>query len=100
LDINVGAESWMKPYYQFCNRISSLWFLRNKQGIAAKLLFVYFIGDRFRPNDAKAKVCPSSEVGWTADLNDMYSHTGWSDTNPLAAHVHKLFVPVCPFYAC
>lgn len=44
-DLGVGTTAtWPKIYYQYANRISFLWWLR-QQGIDAKLLFVSFLND-------------------------------------------------------
>jgi hypothetical protein len=52
---------WTGTYYQYANRLATLWFLR-EQGIGARLVFVSFIADRF-PDDTP---CPSSEEEWLA----------------------------------
>lgn len=44
---DVGPEvSWLGKYYQYANRLSHLYLLREVNGIDAHLLFVYFVGDR------------------------------------------------------
>ena len=91
LGITVGAEAWMSPYYQFCNRVAFLHLLDRMQ-IPARLLFLYFVGDRFP--SARAAACPGTADGWLAALEAMDRHTGWSAANPLASHVHRLFLPV------
>jgi len=43
--LGVGETSdWMRPYYQFCNRLAALHVL-NCAGAKARLLYVYFCGD-------------------------------------------------------
>ena len=93
LGISGDAESWMGPFYQFCNRIAFLDFL-DGQGIPAHLLLDYFLGDRFPPGRGVA--CPEAEAGWRAALDDMEGHVGWRDGNRLSHRVHKLFLPVSP----
>ena len=89
----VNANNWLSPYYQFCNRLAFLHFL-TANGVRAKLLFVYFLGDR-RPRDRE--VCPVEAAGWLPTIEEMERHVGWTnDTNPLANDAHKLFLPVCP----
>ncbi len=58
----VGADlgvpdtgTWTEDYYQYANRLATLWFLL-KHGIAARLLYIYFTGER---HDNRA--CPESE---------------------------------------
>jgi hypothetical protein len=38
--------SWTSSYYQYANRLAMLWFLR-KRKVPARLLFIYFYGDKF-----------------------------------------------------
>ena len=90
LGITVGAEAWMSPYYQFCNRVAFIHLL-NRLRIPTQLLFLYFIGDRFPT--ARATACPGTADGWLAALDTMDRHTGWSATNPLAPQVYRLFLP-------
>ncbi len=81
----------MGPYYQFCNRVAFLHLL-NRMWVPTRLLFIYFVGDRFP--SARAAACPGTADGWLAALGAMDRHTGWSEANPLASHVHRLFLPV------
>jgi hypothetical protein len=48
-------RDWLKPYYQYCNRLATLHFMR-KHSISAKLIFIYFTGDKF-----ENKECPPNE---------------------------------------
>jgi hypothetical protein len=93
MNINGNPQDWLGPYYQFCNRLAVLNFLLQHQ-IEAKLLFVYFLGDRFP--ERRREICPHDQQGWEDHLKAMEKHVGWQDNNPLAPHVHKLFLPVCP----
>lgn len=93
MGIGVGPEAWLSPYYQFCNRISYLQFLCD-HGIPTRLLFLYFLGDRFPTK--RAACCPEEESGWRPALREMELHTGWGEENPLAGRVHRAFLPVCP----
>jgi hypothetical protein len=90
----VPVANWFGPYYQFCNRIAFLHFLRSRS-IKAKVLFIYFCGDRHPPG--RTANCPVNEAGWAFSLAQMEAHVGWlNQDNPFAANVHKLFLPVCP----
>ena len=91
LRITAGAEAWMAPYYQFCNRVAFLHLL-DRMKIPTRLLLIYFVGDRFPP--ARAASCPGTPEGWLAALAAMDAHTGWSAANSLAPRVHRLFLPV------
>lgn len=91
---HVPIEDWFGPYYQFCNRLASLHFLR-QNSIKVKLLFIYFMGDRHPPG--RQVTCPADEPGWLVRIQQMEQHVGFlSLNNPLAQDVHKLFLPVCP----
>ncbi len=90
----LGPHAWMGPYYQFYNRLAFLHFLREQNGIPARLLFVYFLGDKFP--EGRAEVCPETEEEWQPALEEIERTIGWTAGNPLADHVHKLFLPVCP----
>lgn len=93
LGIEVGPDAWLSPYYQFCNRLAFLHFLTT-HGVPARLVFVYFLGDRFprtRPTS-----CPGAEAGWSEALGQMARHTGWGPDNPLTGKVHRVFLQVCP----
>lgn len=93
LGIAVGPDAWLGPYYQFCNRLAFLHFLTT-HGVPTRLLFVYFLGDRFPPTHAA--LCPGTEAGWQGALGQMARHTGWNSDSPLASRVHRVFLPVCP----
>lgn len=94
MNINGDPHNWLGPYYQFCNRLAVLNFLLDHQ-IPAKLLFVYFLGDRFP--EGRTQICPDTQQGWMPHLQAMEQHVGWQDdNNRLAPHVHKLFLPVGP----
>jgi hypothetical protein len=93
LGISVGPEAWLGPFYQFCNRLAFLHFLTSR-GIPTRLLFLYFLGDRF-PSSSPA-CCPDTEAGWQEALGQMNRHTGWGPDNPLSGRVHRVFLPVSP----
>ena len=80
---------WLKPYYQFCNRLAVLYFLNNIQ-IPARLLYIYFLGDQ-NPNMTPA---PKNQQGWTSALKAMHEHSGLKGQNPLASRIHELFIQV------
>jgi hypothetical protein len=44
--LNVGnSDDWTQALYQYANRLAHLYFLREKNGIPAFLVFIYFLGD-------------------------------------------------------
>lgn len=94
----VPIGNWFGPHYQFCNRVAAVHFLRSR-GIDARLLYIYFMGDRFPGNQDG----PANEAAWltgtpkAAGIQQMKDHVGWvQPNNPLWEHVHELFLPVCP----
>jgi hypothetical protein len=86
-------DNWLSEYYQYANRLAVLHFLMNECSPPEKsqLLFVYFVGD-YR-EDA---VCPQSEAEWAPFLEEMDACLGLDKNCPLAARVHRLFLPVNP----
>lgn len=82
------TADWLQPYYQFCNRLTVLDFL-TRNGVGARLLFVYFCGDT-NPSGQ----CPQDEAGWEPALRAMHQHIGLTGQDTLQARVHKLFLPV------
>ena len=83
-------RDWLSGYYQFCNRLAVLRFLTS-EGVASRLLFIYFCGDR---GDAQ-RVCPEDETGWAEALDAQSTHVGLPDDHLLSQRIHKLFLPVC-----
>ena len=85
-----GEQDWTKPYYQYANRLAFLYFLE-QQGVAARLMFVYFTGDA-----TSSQTCPISAEEWYPHLHQMKSHLGLTGRSALEQRVHELFVEVCP----
>lgn len=88
MDVSDSAD-WLSPYYQYANRLAALHFL-TAQGIPAKLLFIYFLGDRNPP-----KTCPKSQGEWQAAIAPMYNHLGLTGKSEVERQTHRLFLPVC-----
>lgn len=80
---------WMRPYYQFCNRVAALHVL-NTAGTPARLLYIYFCGDV----SDKRRTCPTSKQGWHAELEKQDQHVGLSVSHPMRERIHKLFLDV------
>jgi hypothetical protein len=83
-------KDWLQPYYQYCNRLTALYFL-TKHGIGARLLFIYFLKD-IRQDMA---ICPKTEAEWQTELGKMYDHIGPLKNEELTSRIHHLFLPVC-----
>lgn len=59
-----ASRDWLSPYYQYCNRLAALRHLTNS-GSAARLLFIYFCGDRGTEDHEAGRwrrTCPRSEM--------------------------------------
>ncbi|TGT35909.1 MULTISPECIES: hypothetical protein [unclassified Mesorhizobium] len=84
-----NERNWLNGYYQFANRLAVLNFLHEQQ-VAARLLFIYFIGDK---GDAR-RSCPASEAEWKAPLLRQKQHLGLPSDHPLHDRVHSIFLQV------
>lgn len=86
-----APHDWAQEYYQYCNRLALLHYL-NSRSVAARLVFVYFTGDR--PDaGAPGRDCPADEAGWQAALNQQAAHAGVPEDAPIRARIHTLFLP-------
>lgn len=89
-----GAD-WMSGYYQYCNRVALLHFLRQRQ-VDARILFVYFTGDRGTAG-AGGRNCPPDESAWRPSLDLQERHAGIPATASINSYIHKLFIPAYHF---
>ncbi|HUT49161.1 MAG TPA: hypothetical protein VM325_07460 [Alphaproteobacteria bacterium] len=81
---------WLSGYYQYCNRIAALWFLRRHK-LKARLLFIYFTGDEFPMH---AFECPEDADGWSQALDERRRHVGLPADHDLSGRMHEIFLPV------
>ena len=79
---------WMRGYYQAANRITTLYFVQ-REHIPARLLFVYFLGDR-----VPGKECPRAEEEWKPAITAQWAHLGLATDHCLADRVHGIFLPI------
>jgi hypothetical protein len=79
---------WLRPYYQYANRLASLHFLLS-EGVPAHLLLVYFLGDR-KPSAQ----CPKTAGEWHDALSRMRKWLGIHGASATEGRVHTLFLPV------
>ena len=85
-------ENWLDIYYQFANRLCTLYFL-NKHTIPTRLVYIYFIGDHGK-GLKKGDYCPkfkNGENGWDEKIKEMYKNLGFSSSPD---RVHKVFLPI------
>jgi hypothetical protein len=76
-------------YYQTANRLTVLYFL-NTNGIAARLLFIYFCGDKASAYKWKV-TCPKNKEEWNEVLKQQEQYLGLPKNHRL---IHRLFLPV------
>lgn len=90
------VDGWLRPYYQFANRLAHLHFLI-EHGIPARLVFIYFCGDNWRGKtltNGRPLICPKDANGWAAPLQKMHSRLGLSGQSKLEERFHKVFLRV------
>jgi hypothetical protein len=81
---------WLGTYYQYANRLACLYFLNVLRKVPARLVLVYFTGDKF----PDARQCPSSEAEWRELIRACHLTLGLSEEHALRDRVHELFLPV------
>ena len=86
-----GDTDWSESYYQYCNRVALLHFLRTR-GVNAHLVFVYFTGDRADIGRA-GRECPVNEAGWQEALRTQDEYVGLSLSSPIRGSIHRVFLP-------
>jgi len=94
--LTVSVENWLKPYYQYANRLAHLHFLL-QHDTPARLLFIYFCGDDWHGktlSNGRAPNCPKSEQEWGPYLRVMHQHLGLTGGSELEKRVHHLFLPI------
>jgi len=85
---------WEGTYYQYANRLACLYFLTEIARTHARLVFLYFTGDRFPSPDNRK--CPASEQEWRPLINACHLTLGLADNHLLSGRVHEVFLPVAP----
>lgn len=83
-------RTWTKQYYQYANRLAVLHFLAS-HSVAARLLFIYFVGDTVRPG----ATCPAAAQDWSTAIAEMKEHLGLTGMSQLEKRIHHVFLPVC-----
>jgi hypothetical protein len=79
---------WTSVYYQHTNRLAALAFLL-KQGVDARLVGVYFYGDRF-PDDTP---CPASKEDWEGLIEARRLTLGLPKQHALSRFEAEVFLP-------
>jgi hypothetical protein len=90
------VEDWLRPYYQYANRLAHLHFLL-QHNISARLLFIYFCGDNWNgkrlPNGKKPQ-CPKDAQEWDVHVKAVHKRLGLRGKSRLEERVHDLFLHV------
>jgi hypothetical protein len=82
-----SRANWSGAFYQYANRLATLYLLRQINGVRAHLVFVYFL-------NAKDVNGPGSSAEWDAALTVMHAALGLPRRHRLGRYVHKCFVNV------
>lgn len=84
--LNVRNDNtWLEPYYQYANRVATLWFL-HEQGVAARLMHICFTGDEHFADAAR------SPAEWHSALAEMDAWMGRPFDHPIEHRIHSLVV--------
>jgi hypothetical protein len=83
---------WLGTYYQYANRLAFLHFMNNIAQVPARLLHVYFTGDRFRDE----RECPADAAAWAPLIEARRLTLGLPHKHPLSEHLHEAFIPSLP----
>ncbi len=89
LGVDAGRD-WLAGHYQYANRMAVLHLLV-ATGEEARLLFIYFTGDRH-----PTATCPADEAEWESFLGAQAAHIGLPAGHPLADRVHTVFLEARP----
>ncbi len=82
------SNDWLRPFYQYANRLATLDFLLQRN-VLARLLFIYFLGDKHQ--GAK---CPQTVAEWMPALQESVTHLGLTGTSDVEARTHSVFLRV------
>ncbi len=94
LEASKSVEDWCGEYYQYANRLATLYFL-DKNKVPARLLLIYFCGDTFPDGHlAKGDECPQDKNGWKKALTEQDERLGLPSNHRLAPYIHKIYLSV------
>lgn len=93
-EATIQAEKWLSGCDVYAHRLAMLHFFL-KQNIPARLVFLYFCGDR-QPN---RKNCPQSAAEWGDTIVRVKQYLGLKGTSVLESRVHDVFVDVNEIFA-
>ena len=84
---------WQAPHYQMANRLAFLYYLRQRCGIPAWLLFVYFTGDRFWSGQSEKVIGPRSHEESAPIVRTAHETLGLPERHGLSEYVRDLCLP-------
>jgi hypothetical protein len=87
-----NTNDWLAHYYQYANRVATLWLLL-EHGIEARLLHVCFLGDDFPDAPATADEWHQGR-GRTPGLDAMHAWVGRPFTPEIEDRIHEVFLSV------
>jgi hypothetical protein len=82
-----SRANWAGAFYQYANRLATLYLLRKVNRVRAHLIFVYFL-------NAKDVKGPGTIPEWEAALTVMHAALGLPRRHRLGRYVHKCFINV------
>ena len=89
--LNVPTDAvWYETYYQFCNRLATLYFLNEKVEEPSRLLMIYFVGDKF----PDGRDCPQSQDTWGSLISKMNQGIKLPRDHRYSARVIDVFLDV------
>lgn len=80
---------WLGTFYQYANRLASLYFLNVVAEVPSRLVLIYFYGDRF-PDD---RPCPRDEAEWRELIRACHLTLGLPEHHKLSDRMHEVFLP-------
>ena len=80
-----SRADWCGPFYQYANRLATLYLLQHVNRLPVHLVFLYF-------TNAEEMNGPRSQAEWEAALTLMYAALGLPRRHKLARYVHNVFV--------
>jgi len=89
----VADADWTGAYYQYCNRLATLWFLR-EHGVAARFVHLFFCGDEWPTQKPDRPVPPTDRAGWQGAIEEMERAVGLPPDAPIRLYVHHVFLNV------
>jgi len=78
---------WTGTFYQYVNRIAHLYYLREKNQIKARLLFIYFINDITVHG-------PKTKDEWLGAIQTMECYLGLAKKHKLRKYIHDIFIDI------